>query len=301
MQRNITLDYYKIALSILVISIHIQSLFSVDSLLGWFISNGIARIAVPSFFLISGYYLYDKMGDRMVVKKYLLHLLVIYIVWMAIYAPLYYDLEPGSIIAIVIMGYYHLWFIPALILSVALIALFRQFVKKGNVFVVIALILYLIGYLLEKVYPELDVRLVRNGLFMGFPFVAIGYYMKERKTDIHAKTAYTMLIALIAIAILLVESYINYRGNHYPDFYLSLPLLCPALLVLILKKSEYGGQNEYVTKLAAGIYYIHVMVLTVIIPVSETNNIYLYPFIAVESIILSLIVIFVNKRIKIFL
>ena len=81
MQRNITLDYYKIALSILVISIHIQSLFSVDSLLGWFISNGIARIAVPSFFLISGYYLYDKMGDRMVVKKYLLHLLVIYIVW----------------------------------------------------------------------------------------------------------------------------------------------------------------------------------------------------------------------------
>ena len=49
MERNIRLDYFRIILSLLVITIHAQFLFSENSLIGWLISNGIARIAVPCF------------------------------------------------------------------------------------------------------------------------------------------------------------------------------------------------------------------------------------------------------------
>lgn len=81
MGRNITLDYFKMFLCILIITIHIPPLFSeqLNEIYGWFIYNGIARTAVPIFFIINGYFLHNKIHRWEIVKKYLSKLTIIYI------------------------------------------------------------------------------------------------------------------------------------------------------------------------------------------------------------------------------
>lgn len=86
-ERNPALDYFKILLSILVITIHIYPLFDKLSFSSWAISGGIARIAVPCFFVFSGYFIASKIDDPKATFKYLKHLLIIYVVWALIYFP----------------------------------------------------------------------------------------------------------------------------------------------------------------------------------------------------------------------
>ncbi len=77
MERNITLDYFKIFLSVLVITIHFHSKSAdyYSDLATSFICNGIARIAVPCFFIINGFYLY-RLKDRKSIGNYLSKILV---------------------------------------------------------------------------------------------------------------------------------------------------------------------------------------------------------------------------------
>lgn len=69
MERNILLDYVKIILSILVITIHMQPLFDYGEFRGWIITHGIARVAVPIFFITGGYYIAGKLDDVKSLKK----------------------------------------------------------------------------------------------------------------------------------------------------------------------------------------------------------------------------------------
>jgi len=72
MKRNPALDYLKIVLSILVIAIHITPLAIYD--IEHYIRNGIARTAVPVFYIINGYFLYNAIiGNNL--RKPLLRIL----------------------------------------------------------------------------------------------------------------------------------------------------------------------------------------------------------------------------------
>ena len=88
MQRNITLDYFKIFLCILIVLIHARPLFEgwgSLSLLGWLISNGVSRIAVPCFFILSGFFFSPKLNQWDQIKKYIKKLLIVYVTWSVIY------------------------------------------------------------------------------------------------------------------------------------------------------------------------------------------------------------------------
>lgn len=299
MKRNLRIDYFRIVLSLLVITLHAQPLFSEDSLAGWFISNGIARIAVPCFFIISGYFLHLKIDDNKALRKYLSHILIIYIVWSIIYLPTYYQtIEPRSLITFALMGYYHLWFLPALIVGILLLVIFKKFIKNDNYLLTIGIILYLTGYIMENL--ELPYRSFCNGIFIGYPFIVLGYYLQNRNIPDRIKKRYAYIILLFTLATLLIESYWGFKLETYHNIFISLYIICPILFICILKGSSVATK-DYIGKLASGIYYVHILVLSVIIPLSETGNIYKLPSIAAVSILLSIFIIIINKRIRIFL
>lgn len=296
-ERNLTLDYFKLILSFLVILIHMQPLLGRYDLGGWLISNGIARIVVPCFFIISGYFISDKLNDKKALKKYLLHLLLVYMVWTLIYLPLYYDLALRSVVAIWVGGYYQLWYIPALILGAILLYGTKKILKNDQIILALSLFIFIVGYGLE--FYISDPRIVRNGFFIGFPFITIGYYLKEKSLKVNS--FFLIIFSLIGLALLMGESYMGYFRNFYQDSYFSTLIFCPALFLLVLKRSKYCVDKRYIGNLAAAIYYIHIIVITAIIPLSISYNIYKYPLVVAISILLSIVIIELNKRIKIFL
>lgn len=298
MERNLRLDCLKIILSILVITVHIQPLFEENSLLGWLISNGIARIAVPCFFVISGYFIQPKIEDYKNLRRYILHLLSVYIIWSIIYLPIYYSsIEPRSLITFAFMGFYHLWFLPALIVAIIVLALITKFIKKDIFILFSGIVLFITGYIME--ISGLPYRSFCNGLFFGYPFVAIGYLLYKR--NILSRIKYSVLYSTLTISLLtlLLESYLGYKEYIYHNLFLSLFILSPGLVIWGLKGIKRGILNDYIYKLPAGIYYVHILVLTLIIPLSETDNIINLPFIAIVSILLSIFITFINKQLKI--
>ncbi len=301
MERNLRLDYFRIILSILVITIHAQPLFSERSLTGWLISNGIARIAVPCFFIMSGYFIHSKLNNKKDLKRYLLRILVIYILWSLIYLLTYYHtIETRSLITFAFMGYYRLWFLPALFIGILLLVGIRKVVKEDKMILVSGIILFFIGTIMES-YFKLPYRTYCNGIFFGYPFVALGYVIQKRNWKDNYNTILLYSLLVISFVLLIIQSYIGYIQEIYYNMSIALYIFCPMLFTLILRGSKELPSKGYIHKVASNIYYIHIFVLTMIIPLSDTDNIYKLPLITIISVLLSIFIVIINKRIKIFL
>ncbi len=303
MERNIWLDYFKIILSILVVTIHMQPLFGNYDFGGWAISNGVARIAVPSFYIINGYFIASKIGDNAAIKRYLLHIFIIYITWSIIYIPTYIgDIELRSLVTFFFFGYYHLWFLPGLILGIVILAIVCKYIKRENTVLGISFFPFVAGYILE--YSQLlPYRIFYcNGIFFSFPFLAIGYYIRKKNMVQEVKKdVYIHSLIVISLLSLLIESYCSMQRDVVQNFYLSLYILCPAIILCILKRPKKIGQKYGISNISAGIYYIHILVITEIIPLNDSYNIYRLPLVVILSVLLSIFIIRINKRIKIFL
>jgi hypothetical protein len=197
------------------------------------------------------------------------------------------------------MGYYHLWFLPALILGMLMLTAIKKYIKNTALFLVSGIILYITGYILEN--SGLPYRSFCNGIFFGFPFIASGYYIREKDFVNIAKNSYLYILLSVSLITLLIESYQGYKADIYHNLFLSLYLLCPVLILCIQKGAKHTVEKYGISKLSAGIYLVHILVAGQIIPIAETNNIYRLPFIIIVSILLTIFIISINKRIKILL
>ena len=302
MKRSLSLDIFKLFLSFFVVAAHLQPLFEVDALEGWLVTNGISRVLVPCFFMINGYFLASRIDDWQAVKNYLLQLLKVYAVWSLFYLYFYYEgMGIVTIIGRLAMGYHHLWYLPALLSGVLILFVLRKFVKQDVHILVLILILYLIGHVLDP--TRAMAHYYRNGLFIGFPFIAFGYFI--RKYNVKDMFRSWQLIAIIAItfATLMLEAYIYYiEGMKVTDMYLSALLLCPAGVLICLKHPLMVRKSavvEYFSDLPTGIYYLHLFFIYKMY--SPTYNIYTLPWIFLVTALAVIPIIFINRRIRIFL
>ena len=180
-----------------------QSSTNIFAYLNFGLCQGLCRIAVPLFFIFNGFFLYRKTPiDKFSLeptKKYLLHIFRLYLLWNLIYFPLnlmsILKNSKGIIYGFVkyiknitCVGYYHLWYLNALLFAVALISflLYKKWSPKKILFT--SSIFYIIGLLGDGYYrvisPLFDVPYIgdtlnlyfkifsttRNGLFFAFFF-----------------------------------------------------------------------------------------------------------------------------------
>ncbi len=309
MERNITLDYFKIFLCILVITIHIEPLFYTNALSGWFISNGLARIAVPSFFVINGYYIHSKITSTPAIIKWLKKMTIIFLTWSLIYLTILVHKDNTTTIISLITGIYHLWYLPALIGGVLILILLKKTINNNTILLIIAVSLFLIGYYIQDYFFPISnhsyrMTLYRNFIFFGFPFIFIGYYIKEKsKKLLKIQIAILGTILVLSIITLLFESYFYFIHSDRKDFFISLLLLIPSLFIIILKTSKYIVNDGYISSLASGIFYTHILgiyIINTVFPTTELK-ILLLPLFIFLSMILSAVTIQLNKQIKIFL
>jgi surface polysaccharide O-acyltransferase-like enzyme len=210
MGRITSVDLIRIIAIFAVILLHTETLFApitsgshvFDS---YVIVNQLARFAVPFFFVVSGYFWGVKVRRDspifQVSRDMILRIAALYLFWIAIYFfPFDSVMEQGTTLRSVAGqihwkirdrfsrplffvfngSKYHLWFLPALICSIAISGFFVRF-KRTALLVGIAILLYLLG-LSMKAYIDSPFGIrtdhnSRNGAFFGTLFFVAGYIL----------------------------------------------------------------------------------------------------------------------------
>ena len=188
-------DIIKFVCALLVVTIHIAPFTSFSGTLAENLNHDIvlywAQIAVPFFFSASGFFLFGKIDpqqvDYSVFKKFVFKNLRLWGLWS---------------IALVMGLTGHLWFMKSLAFSAILLALLFRLKASMKTMTALAVVFYIVG-LLGNTYSEVLAPLqgnalfdkfayaykylfpnAQNGLFMGFPFMLLGGWVRKNSAKI---------------------------------------------------------------------------------------------------------------------
>lgn len=249
---------YKFILALLVVAIHVEP-FSGD--LAFYINNCLSRIAVPSFFVLSAYFLFDKLmnndWDAKIFWKNQKHLAKYYGIWLLLHSPVVLTRlwETSTDIphfiwlvvqAVCLKGPYGaLWFLPATIMAVALVYWIGK--KCGPyICLIISFPLFFFAALETEYFGLIEdiawMEVVNNGLVaifgwlangltFGFFFCSIGYYIAYTKNK--KRTLQIDMIKLVLAAILLFVETTIVRDYKLAVSYGAMLFLIPTVYYIV--------------------------------------------------------------------
>ncbi len=285
----------KFILSLLVVAIHVEP-FTGD--LAFYTNNCVARIAVPTFFTLSSYFLFDKLlnknWDKKIFMKQLVHLGKYYLLWLLLHAPVVISRladttdNPLEFIwllfqAICLKGPYgSLWFLPATIMAFILVYYLG---KKTNPYICLLLSFpFFFFAVLETEYYALikDIMWMdyvydffvlifgwlANGLTFGFFFCSLGFYIAYTKNK---KRAFKIdvLATVVSFILLFIETTII-RDYHLGASYGAMILLIPTVyyltrVVLNMRTTEQLiPAAKYLQNMSMLIYPMHFAVMEIL-------------------------------------
>ena len=291
------LDIAKFISALFVICIHTGPFIDINTDLNFVVVQIISRIAVPFFFVSSGFLFFNKIDfsrswkdqDNIFrLRNYMIRLFKIYCIWTLLYLPFTIILlrarEDGMYMHSILQylrdffingSYYHLWFLPALLLAVPFVYLIigKWGTKKA---IIVGCILYSMGTLIN-VYPQVLDKIpvvnrvvrtyislastARNGLFFGTIFISMGAFFAKRTIKIND----TMLrVGLIISFVLYVGECVLLRRNGYMNnltsmYSMLLPCLFFLFLILIYTNLQTRPIYIILRKISLLIYVSHIM------------------------------------------
>lgn len=272
-------DFSKLLMALMVVAIHTRISSIIENTVGKSLIELLFSIAVPYFFVCSGYFVFrkDKVGKFFFVnlKRYIR----MYIVWTIVYFPFtmysfYADkLTFKQSILSFLRGFlfvgehaysWPLWYLLALIIGCMIVFILIKSELNISVIVLIAFIMNHIGKLLEYIHIhgiefeciENIVNLyfhlflnTRNGLFFGFLYIAIGAFIAKGGQ-----------IKSLRVNVLLLFSAFFLT---YLNVLIGFPLLIFSLFNITLYKcTQYPSfWSENFRKLSTLIYFTHMLLL----------------------------------------
>ncbi|MBK9926577.1 MAG: acyltransferase [Anaerolineales bacterium] len=267
MSRNLANDSLKLVLAVMVIGLHANLFFDTSPVANQLFVNGISRIAVPTFFVINGYYLSGTIKDKVGFTSWAKRIALGYAFWMAVYSPFYLPAlgqTPTTIIYNLtrysVFGYYHLWYLCGLLYAVALLFALRN--KSDKTLANTALVLFLVGVVIQYYIFYTGIKLpyfvYRHFLFFAFPMVTAGYLIRKGYgSEISDAKVRNLLFA--GFLLLLIEvciAYIFRVDASGIDIFLSLLLIGP-MLFIVTNKIQKTVANDHLSKLSSAIYFLH--------------------------------------------
>lgn len=185
------LDWFRMAAAILVVAIHTSPLSSFNETADFILTRIIARIAVPFFFLITGFFMgpeAEKRGWRCA-AKFGKKIGMIYGFSILLYLPLniysgYFGEEFSAVKLLKDLffngTFYHMWYLPSVILGMFLVSILVK-AAGVNIGLAVTLILYVIGLLGDSYYGVAQqvpfLKLVYDNLFQVFDYTRNGLFM----------------------------------------------------------------------------------------------------------------------------
>lgn len=267
------LDLARVAAAVLVVCIHTSPLGSYTDAGDFFLCRVLARLAVPFFLMVTGYFLAQK-GWRSTAKT-AKRLCGLYALCVALYLPL--NLYGGGFAGaaellqkLLVDGtFYHLWYFPGTVLGLGVAYCMVQKLGQTGALAAAAA-LYLIGlggdsyYGLAARVPALNAfydgvlgfsAYTRNGLFYAPLFLLLGAAARPQRTR-RGRCALAGGLAL-AFAAMVQEAFLL-RGlgvQRHDSMYLALPLCMVFLFSLLLGAN--AGRSRAMRELSLWVYMLH--------------------------------------------
>jgi hypothetical protein len=267
-ERNLSIDILKLLLSFSVVGLHGAVFSDFSPFLSHLFVNGLARIAVPVFLIISGFYFFEIRTTKQFIN-WIKRLLFLYIIWMTIYAFFWLRLSRFEIILDLLLGYRHLWYLIGAVQAFILLWFLRN--VNSKTLIIIAALCAIFGLVIQYnalysfIYnpaDELGISLQRSGLAVCFPFAVIGYLI-NKYNFINIKKNVKVALAG-SIILLMLESSLNYKYSYLGmDLLISLYVVCPLLFIYVSNKKYYSN-NKSLAHYSTGIYLVHMFVLMMI-------------------------------------
>lgn len=257
-----SLDRFRLLAAILVIAIHTGPLSTFSQDADFFLTRILSRVAVPFFFMVTGYFLVKDSWRSL--GRLWKRTLLLYGASILLYLPL--NLYAGGFPwqSLLFEGtFYHLWYLPAVLLGL-LIA--RQLYRLGlRLALPLALLLYLIGLGGDSWYglalraglkPFYDVLFTlfaytRNGLFFAPLFLLLGAAGRRFSTSVSLGGLLLSFCAMTAEAFLLR----HFQIPRHDSMYLFLPPVMVFCFSLLLRCNQ--GRDRACGKTAMLVYLLH--------------------------------------------
>lgn len=237
---------------------------------------GLARFAVPLFFIVSGYYLCKGSEQEMEIKRragqkakrlglILAQAALLYLVWSLIrafleggmaqvQAKLLEAFTPRQLFATIFLGDFtpiggHLWFLAALFVCYGIVSCTGTALLKKNTgrLAAVLLVIHVVGRLvcgLLSVDRLLGIPVYlwfRNWLFMGLPFFLLGDWFRQNQEILTRKFSTKSLLAAFSLGVVLTAAetvLVAATTGDDRELYLGTFLMVFYLFLLAWKKPQ---------------------------------------------------------------
>ena len=283
-----SIDAFRLVAALLVVAIHTAPLSDLSPTADFILTRVVARVAVPFFFMTSGFFLFGRCTDRRTaLAAFLKKTALIYLIAIVLYLPInlyngYFsgpNLLPRIIRDVLLDGtLYHLWYLPASMVG-ALIAygFIRQF-GYGRALALTAL-LYAAGLLGDSYYglaaqtPGLREAYsawfevsdyTRNGLFFAPIFFVMGGLLASLGSIRLPKPLYAWAGFVLSLAAMIAEGLLlsNHGLQKHDSMYLAL---IPCMFCLFCALLSIRGSRLPLARGASlALYIIHPMVIVLL-------------------------------------
>ena len=310
MNKKINIDVARFGVSFLVIAIHISPFININQDINFFFTRVLGRIAVPLFFMITGYFVIDGcLKDKNKLKKYTIKILKIYLFCIILYLPIniymgkFNNISIFSIIKDILINgtLYHLWYFPALILGIWITYYFIKKLGNRKTFITV-IVLYIIGLLGDSYYG-----LTRNVCVLRYIYDFIFKISDYTRNGLFYAPIFLYLYSVLFFIGMTIEATILHKFNlqKHDSMYI---LLIPTMYVLFDYLINISNtQNLKLRNVSTIIYIFHPLFIVGIRFISGIckvekyivdNNFIFYLVVAVVTTIFAFLIEKIKEVIK---
>ena len=274
------IEIFRVVAAFLVVAIHTSPLAGYSGTADFVFTRVIARVAVPFFFMVTGYFVLSK-GTG--VRRFLKKTAIIYAASAALYLPINVyagHLQGWGLLDLVQQvffegTFYHLWYLPAALLGAWLTSLLMRRTSRG-VCAAIVTALYVLGLLgdsywgliegvpgVSSAYSALFALMgyTRNGLFFAPMFMFLGAEMRMAK---RRSVGFEAAGLVLSFALMLAEA-LNARAQgwqRHDSMYVLLPFVMYFLFALLSRVK--GSVRLPLGSFSLLVYVLHPAVIIVV-------------------------------------
>ena len=250
------------------------------------IYDSFVKMAVPFFFLASGFLLAQKFEPSVtssqniaIVKKYLLKFIKMYVVWTIVYLPLaiYYFIETGIgmlesvrryIRGFVFVGEqynsWHLWYLLSTIYSLVFILILLYFKPSPKKAIILCSLIYLISigidylsaysgnssFFIELFIKMINVSIGSGRILRGFFYLPLGCFLSQKQPNL--KVSWLMFVSGYLLNVFVQNSY-------WSSFFVaisSIGFFCIIYTISLPNSKIYS----YIRKMSIIFYFVHMYI-----------------------------------------
>ncbi|MGN1147822.1 MAG: acyltransferase family protein [Lachnospiraceae bacterium] len=293
------LDDFKWIAAFLVVANHTSPLESLNETADFLLTRVLARVAVPFFFMVTGYFvLYVAMQEESGINRILASLKKTGLLYLAVtlfYLPVQFyrvlkePVTPAALAGKILRDiffdgtYYHLWYLPASMIGLLIAWLLLRYWKRGVM--PVAILLYVVGLFGDSYYGigvqipfvksmyEGMFRLfsyTRNGLLFAPLFLLLGYEMAVWRSKLQPdkrEAGYALRNFFICLFFMCVEGLLlhSYDMQRHDSMYLILPICMVYLFrYLLIVPGKEKKKSSFYLKGPMLLYFVHPFVILLV-------------------------------------